>query len=221
MCIRDREMTLMTQHLKKLLPVRSRLWRDGAATAVFLSLATAVNALGTHMPGVPSSVPQLYILAVLLTALRTAGYFWGLLCAVLGVIGTNYFFTYPYFAFDFTLSGYPLKMCIRDRISHIPQDTSFLRGSLDDFIAARSLDGSLLRAILRKLDFTRAQFSRDLADYSGGQKKKVLLAAALARPAHLLVWDEPLNFIDILSREQIEALLLLSLIHISSHPSAP
>ena len=93
-------------------------------------------------------------------------------------------------------------------ISHIPQDTSFLRGSLDDFIAARSLDGSLLRAILRKLDFTRAQFSRDLADYSGGQKKKVLLAAALSRPAHLLVWDEPLNFIDILSREQIEALLL-------------
>ena len=102
----------MTQHLKKLLPVRSRLWRDGAATAVFLSLATAVNALGTHMPGVPSSVPQLYILAVLLTALRTAGYFWGLLCAVLGVIGTNYLFTYPYFAFDFKLSGYPLTFAI-------------------------------------------------------------------------------------------------------------
>ena len=92
-------------------------------------------------------------------------------------------------------------------VSYIPQDTSFLRGSLDEFIAARSLDGSLLRAILRKLDFTRAQFSRDLAGYSAGQKKKLLLAAALSKPAHILIWDEPLNFIDILSREQVEALL--------------
>ncbi|HML49289.1 MAG TPA: Lsa family ABC-F type ribosomal protection protein, partial [Clostridia bacterium] len=38
-------------------------------------------------------------------------------------------------------------------------------------------------------------------------KKKVLLAASLATPAHLYLWDEPLNYIDVLSREQIEALL--------------
>ena len=43
-----------------------------------------------------------------------------------------------------------------------------------------------------------------------GQKKKVLLARSLCQPAHLYLWDEPLNYIDILSRGQIEDLLLES-----------
>lgn len=45
-------------------------------------------------------------------------------------------------------------------------------------------------------------------DYSEGQKKKVLLAASLLTPAHLYIWDESLNYIDIFSRMQIEKLLL-------------
>lgn len=45
-------------------------------------------------------------------------------------------------------------------------------------------------------------------DYSEGQKKKVLLAASLLTPAHLYIWDEPLNYIDVFSRIQIEKLLL-------------
>nr|MCR5718822.1 ATP-binding cassette domain-containing protein [Oscillospiraceae bacterium] len=48
---------------------------------------------------------------------------------------------------------------------------------------------------------------KDISDYSAGQKKKVLLAASLLTPAHLYIWDEPLNFIDIFSRMQIETLL--------------
>jgi lincosamide and streptogramin A transport system ATP-binding/permease protein len=47
-----------------------------------------------------------------------------------------------------------------------------------------------------------------MKDFSGGQKKKTLLAKSLCEAAHLLVWDEPLNFIDVLSRIQIEELLL-------------
>ena len=43
--------------------------------------------------------------------------------------------------------------------------------------------------------------------YSQGQKKKVALAASLAKPAHLFLWDEPLNYIDLLSRRQLEELL--------------
>ena len=43
---------------------------------------------------------------------------------------------------------------------------------------------------------------------SEGQKKKILLAAGLLTPAHLFLWDEPLNYIDVFSRMQIEQLLL-------------
>jgi lincosamide and streptogramin A transport system ATP-binding/permease protein len=92
--------------------------------------------------------------------------------------------------------------------AYVPQDTDFLQGSLDDFAARQGADESLLKTILRKLDFTRAQFDTDMADYSAGQKKKVLIACSLCRRAHLYVWDEPLNYIDILSRMQIEDLIL-------------
>nr|WP_325230174.1 ABC-F type ribosomal protection protein [uncultured Oscillibacter sp.] len=93
------------------------------------------------------------------------------------------------------------------RISYVPQDTTFLRGTLGGFILERGIDESLFKAILRKLGFSREQFGRNLEDYSGGQKKKVLIAASLCEQAHLYIWDEPLNFVDIDSRLQIEALL--------------
>ena len=92
--------------------------------------------------------------------------------------------------------------------SYVPQDTSFLRGSLKDFEQGESIEGSLFRAILRKLDFSRAQFDKDMAEYSEGQKKKVLIAKSLCQNAHLYIWDEPLNFIDVVSRMQIEELLV-------------
>ena len=47
-----------------------------------------------------------------------------------------------------------------------------------------------------------------MEDYSEGQKKKVLIAASLLKQAHLYIWDEPLNYIDIFSRMQIEDLIL-------------
>lgn len=93
-------------------------------------------------------------------------------------------------------------------ISALPQETAFLSGGLRPFAEAQGIELSLFMAILRKLDFEREAFERDMASYSAGQRKKVCLAASLARPAHLFVWDEPLNYVDVLSREQIEAAVL-------------
>ncbi len=93
-------------------------------------------------------------------------------------------------------------------ISYIPQDASFLKGNLKDFALENHLDESLFKTILRKLDFERIQFEKDMKDFSAGQKKKVLIAKSLCEPAHLYVWDEPLNYIDVYSRMQIEQLIL-------------
>ena len=93
-------------------------------------------------------------------------------------------------------------------ISYVPQDSSFLRGSISAYARSSGVDESLMRAILHKLGFVRAQFDRDLSEFSAGQKKKVLIARSLCEPAHLHVWDEPLNYIDVISRMQIEELLL-------------
>ncbi|WP_289143040.1 Lsa family ABC-F type ribosomal protection protein [uncultured Brevibacillus sp.] len=94
------------------------------------------------------------------------------------------------------------------KISYVSQDTSHLRGNLTDYARDNGIDESLFKAILRKLDFSRVQFEKDISAYSGGQKKKVLIAKSLCEKVHLHIWDEPLNFIDVISRMQIEELLL-------------
>lgn len=96
------------------------------------------------------------------------------------------------------------------KISYISQDTSRLNGTLSSFAEKRGLDDSLFRTVLRKLGLERVQFEKRIEEYSEGQKKKVLLASSLCEPAHLFLWDEPLNFIDIFSRIQLEELLLAS-----------
>ncbi|HIX15915.1 MAG TPA: ABC-F type ribosomal protection protein [Candidatus Hungatella pullicola] len=92
-------------------------------------------------------------------------------------------------------------------ISYVPQDTSFLKGNLSEYAAQSQVDETLFKAMLRKLDFDRTQFDKNMEDYSGGQKKKVLIAKSLCEKAHLYVWDEPLNYVDIYSRMQIEQLI--------------
>ncbi len=92
-------------------------------------------------------------------------------------------------------------------ISYINQDTSFLRGKLKDYAKEKGLDYSLFLSILRQLDMNRVQFEKNMEDFSEGQKKKVLIASSLLTPAHVYIWDEPLNFIDVFSRMQIEALI--------------
>ena len=93
------------------------------------------------------------------------------------------------------------------KISYVSQDTSNLRGNLTDYAIDNGIDESVFKAILRQLDFSRRQFEKDMSDFSGGQKKKVLIARSLCEKAHLHIWDEPLNFIDVISRMQIEELL--------------
>ncbi|MGN0194544.1 MAG: ribosomal protection-like ABC-F family protein [Pseudoramibacter sp.] len=92
-------------------------------------------------------------------------------------------------------------------VSYVPQDPSYLKGGLSAFAETRDIDESLFKAILRKMGFDREQFDRNLEDFSAGQKKKVLLAKSLCEQAHLYIWDEPLNYIDIYSRMQIEQLI--------------
>ena len=93
-------------------------------------------------------------------------------------------------------------------VSYVPQSTEGLSGGLREYIAANGLDETLFKAILRNMGLSREQFDRPLQYFSQGQKKKVLLAASLSSPAHLYVWDEPLNYIDVLSRRQVEELIL-------------
>ena len=83
-------------------------WRD---FAIFCSLFTSAVLLCILLHKAKSSEGFAYsisILTVLLISRFTTGYLYGTLAAVLSVVVTNYIFTYPYWAVNFTLSGYPL-----------------------------------------------------------------------------------------------------------------
>lgn len=104
--------------------------------------------------------------------------------------------------------GGQLTLASQLKISYVSQETDHLRGTLTDYAKGQDMDETLFRSVLRKLDFSRSCFDQKLEDLSAGQKKKILLAASLCTQAHLYVWDEPLNYIDVLSRIQIEELIL-------------
>jgi len=94
------------------------------------------------------------------------------------------------------------------KISYVSQTTDGLSGSLLEYAAAQGLDPSRLLTVLRKLGVPREAFQRDMGGYSAGQKKKVLLAGSLCCRAHLYIWDEPLNYLDVFARQQLEELVL-------------
>ena len=91
--------------LKKWFPLSRRGW-------LVLSLALGVAAFVCFLLMMVTTsdvhVPMIFVLAVLVVSLMTEGYFYGLLAALLSVVGVNYAFTFPYLKLDFSIYGYPL-----------------------------------------------------------------------------------------------------------------
>lgn len=122
-------------------------------TIGILSAATGIGLLLDRMDDISHSdayVSMLFILAVFLISRVTQGYLFGLIASVYGVLVVNYFFTYPYFAFNFSLPGYPITMAVLVAVSML---TSALTTRMKRQEAARAeaekekLRGDLLRAI--------------------------------------------------------------------------
>lgn len=82
------------------------------------------------------------------------------------------------------------------------------RGALRDHLRQHGLDETRFRQLLGVLGVGADAFERDLATHSQGQQKKVDLCRSLLCGADVLLWDEPLNYVDLYSREQIEASVL-------------
>ena len=75
-----------------------------------LLLTTGLCLLLSPLAGTETFEPLLFVLAVLVISRFTNGYFYGILSSVLGVLIVNLLFTYPYYHFNFTLTGYPISI---------------------------------------------------------------------------------------------------------------
>lgn len=83
-------------------------WRDCLITVLILFSAMELCILLRMVDSSGEFASLLFVLAVLFVSRLTTGYLFGLIASVLGVIGVNYIFTYPYLEINFTIAGYPL-----------------------------------------------------------------------------------------------------------------
>ena len=94
------------------------------------------------------------------------------------------------------------------KVSYVSQDFEAISGSVEQYAEQFGIPLAVLLNGLRKLGFEREAFKHDLSEMSLGQKRKVALARSLAEPANLYIWDEPLNYLDVITRRQVEELIL-------------
>ncbi|MDN6597317.1 MAG: ATP-binding cassette domain-containing protein, partial [Lentilactobacillus parabuchneri] len=94
------------------------------------------------------------------------------------------------------------------KISYLSQDFETLCGSIQAYADRFGIELNTFLNTLRKLGLERAAFDEDLGDLSMGQKRKISLARSLSEAANLYIWDEPLNYLDVITRQQIQDLIL-------------
>ena len=101
-----------------------------------------------------------------------------------------------------------LKIANDLKISYVSQSTEDLKGTLKEFSRSNKIDESIFKAMLSKMGVSNLEFEKNIENMSEGQKKKVLIAKSISETANIYLWDEPLNYIDILTRIQIEEAIL-------------
>lgn len=90
---------------RKFLP---EIIKNCGITVAILGAATVFCFFLQNFSPTDTHVPLLFVLAVLFISRYTDGYLYGIIASMIAVVGVNFVFTYPYFAFNFTITGYPL-----------------------------------------------------------------------------------------------------------------
>lgn len=82
--------------------------KDMAITLIILIAALVLCFVLKAADNTSAYASMIFIFAVFLISRFTHGYFCGIAASLASVLLVNFVFTYPYFAFNFTLSGYPI-----------------------------------------------------------------------------------------------------------------
>ena len=96
----------------------------------------------------------------------------------------------------------------RIEIAHLQQEPLWSTGLLAEHLHSAMIDEAAFRQTLAALGLRGTVVDTRLEHLSHGQRKKIDLARTLAIPSHLLLWDEPLNYLDIDAREALEEAIM-------------
>ena len=75
--------------------------KDTLFSILIFCSAFAVNLLIQKLFTTQTLVPMIFVFGVFLISLKTHGYCYGIVSAIVSVFAVNFAFTYPYYAFDF------------------------------------------------------------------------------------------------------------------------
>ena len=134
----------------KLLKLHHPKLHDWSITFLLQAAAILLSFLFFYLvPENTANIALIQILALVIIARSTDGYFFGLLSAAIGVICVNYLFTYPYFELNFTLTGYPITFICMLAISLM---TSTMTSNLkQQFILLSEREKQLMEAEKEKM----------------------------------------------------------------------
>ena len=84
--------------------------KDTLFSILIFCSAFAVNLLIQKLFTTQTLVPMIFVFGVFLISLKTHGYCYGIISAIVSVFAVNFAFTYPYYAFDFFVEeSYPVR----------------------------------------------------------------------------------------------------------------
>lgn len=128
--------------------------RDMGITVALLGAAALFCALLNLIGTSDTAVPLIFVLAVLLTARFTDGFFYSLFATIVSVFGVNYVFTYPYFAFNFTITGYPITFLSMFAVSLVVgmlTEQVKRQGRIQGEVEREKMKANLLRSVSHDL----------------------------------------------------------------------
>ena len=104
--------------------------------------------------------------------------------------------------------GGSFQLPARLEVAFASQHPRWTSGLLRDWLRNEEIDETHFRTLMGCFGIEGDVFDRDLRTHSEGQRKKIDLCRSFLNPSHCLIWDEPMNYIDIPAREMIEQVLL-------------
>ncbi len=128
---------------------------DLVKTLLIYLIATSFALCLVEASAINDNIFGVYMLGVAFTSMITNGYFWGILASIGGVIAVNFFFTFPYFALNFTIAGYPVTFAIL-----------LLMSVLISFLTAKVKKTAILAAAGKKRAETLNEMSKSILTVS-------------------------------------------------------
>lgn len=139
----------------------------GMITVVLILIATVINYNIVSLYEKTINVSGIYLLAIITISILTGSYFWGIFSALCSVVGTNFCFAYPFFAINFSLTGYPLTFLIMAAVAVLTCALTVNMRKQRDAAHRREQMASVLNALDQKLlqADTKEKIASLLVDY--------------------------------------------------------